>query len=90
MRFALAVAVCGGLVLAGCGGSSSSGTGGTPPVLPPVANAGDPGDRQDAVHGGAGEDDAVMLGEHLGEVLTVEAGVGAGRQFDDPRCHGRV
>ncbi len=31
-----------------------------------------------------------MLGEHLGEVLTVEAGVGAGRQFDDPRCHGRV
>src|ERR1035441_5671117 len=42
MRFALAVAVCGGLVLAGCGGGSSSGSGGTPPILPPVANAGGP------------------------------------------------
>ena len=41
MRFALAVAVCGGLVLAGCGGSSS-GSGGPAPVLPPVANAGGP------------------------------------------------
>ena len=42
MRFALAVAVCGGLVLAGCGGGSSSGSGGTPPILPPTANAGGP------------------------------------------------
>jgi streptogramin lyase len=41
MRFALAVAVCGGLVLAGCGGSST-GTSGPAPVLPPVANAGGP------------------------------------------------
>ncbi len=42
MRFALAVAVCGGLVLAGCGGGSSSGSGGTPAIQPPVANAGGP------------------------------------------------
>jgi len=42
MRFALAVAVCGGLMLAGCGGGSSSGSGGTAPILPPVANAGGP------------------------------------------------
>jgi streptogramin lyase len=41
MRFALAVAVCGGLVLAGCGGSST-GSGGPAPVLPPTANAGGP------------------------------------------------
>lgn len=42
MRFALAVLVCGGLVVAGCGGGSSSGSGGTPPILPPVANTGGP------------------------------------------------
>ena len=41
MRFALAVAVCGGLVLAGCGGGSS-GPSGPAPILPPVANAGGP------------------------------------------------
>ncbi|MGA1982059.1 MAG: PKD domain-containing protein [Acidobacteriaceae bacterium] len=42
MRFALAVAVCGGLLLAGCGGGSSSGSGQQAPILPPVANAGGP------------------------------------------------
>jgi streptogramin lyase len=44
MRFALAVAVCGGLLLAGCGGGGSvpSGDTTTPPVLPPTANAGGP------------------------------------------------
>jgi hypothetical protein len=41
MRFAFAVAICGGLVLAGCGGSST-GSGGPAPVLPPTANAGGP------------------------------------------------
>jgi hypothetical protein len=42
------------------------------------------------VHGGAREDDAVVLGEHLGEVLTVEAGVGAGGQLHDPGRQGRI
>ncbi len=41
MRFALAVAVCGGLCLAGCGGGSSTPSG-PAPVLPPTANAGGP------------------------------------------------
>ena len=42
------------------------------------------------MHGGAGEDDAVVLGEHLGEVLPVEAGVGAGGQLHDPGRHRRI
>jgi hypothetical protein len=39
---------------------------------------------------GAREDDAVVLDEHLGEVLTVEAGVGAGGQLDHPGRQGGV
>jgi len=60
------------------------------PGWPPVANTGHAGNRQDAVHGGAGEKDAVVLGEHLREVLPVEAGIGAGGQLDHPGRHGGV
>ena len=36
------------------------------------------------------ERDPLLLGEHLGEVLTVEAGVGAGGQLDHPGRQGGV
>jgi hypothetical protein len=49
------------------------------PGWPSAPDRGHPGGGEDAVRGGAGEDDAVILRQLLGEVLAIEAGVGAGR-----------
>lgn len=85
MRFALAVAVCGGLVLAGCGGGSSSGGNTTPPILPPTASVGGPytGTAGTAVtfNGGASKDPQ-------GQGLTFSWNFGDGGTCSNPCAAG--
>lgn len=54
-----------------------------------TARCGDTGVGEDASHRGAGQENAFVLGQHLGEVVLVEADVGGRRQLDDARCHVR-
>jgi len=51
-----------------------------------TARCGDTGAGLDASHRGARQEHALVLGQHLGEVVLVEANVGGRRQLDDARC----
>ncbi len=46
----------------------------------------DAGVREDASHRRARQDQPLVLGKHLGEVMLVESGVRRGRQLDNARC----
>ena len=57
-----------------------------PPAAMPrratAANRGNAGSAEDAAHARPRQVDALVLGEHLGEMVLVEAAIRRGRQFD--------
>ncbi len=62
----------------------------TMPRRPPGAHRSNPRPGEDALHAGPRQRNPFVLGEHLGEVLAVKAGIGAGGQLHNSGGHAGV